>query len=257
MKINRNFLGGGGTKQKTFQGGSTNACIFWICTISDFVIDTIISNWTKWSTIQRILRKAISNQASNFKSGEYIVRGWFEIMIQLPLNCMMQSSLLIGPLQWDAFTSSKELIHSFMNIDFILHFNNLPLKWIMQISTETWSRHRYRFLNMHYCHLSSLLLLPTTKTPSMAFRHSEKLKTRNWEEKCLKYMNRNMRSDSWIKKPVKFITRPRSSFSLNLHYSFQERIMQKEDWNQHSMGEINDPLKKKKINAWMGMMVRE
>ena len=28
-----------------------------------------------------------------------------------------------------------------------------------------------------------------------------------------------------------------------------------EDWNQHSMGEFNDPLMKKKINGWMGMMV--
>ena len=163
MKINRNFLGGGSTKQKTFQGGSMD----WICTISDFVIDTIILV-TGLNEVQfrEYSSKQISNQASNFKSGEYVVRGWFEIMIQLPLNCMTQSSLLIGPLQWDAFTSSKELMNSFMNIDFILHFNNLPLKWIMQISTETWSRHRYRFLNMHYCHLSSLLCFPLLKHPA-------------------------------------------------------------------------------------------
>ena len=45
--------------------------------------------------------------------------------------------------------------------------------------------------------LSSLLSLPTTKTLGMAFRYSEKLKTCNWEMKCLKYMSRNMRSDSW------------------------------------------------------------
>ena len=32
-------------------------------------------------------------------------------------------------------------------------------------------------------------------------------------------------SDSWAEKPVKFITAPRSSFSLNLHYPFQERII--------------------------------
>ena len=40
---------------------------------------------------------------------------------------------------------------------------------------------------------------------TFVLKHSEKLKTCDWEEKCLKYMNRNMRSDS-----------------LNLHYSFQE-----------------------------------
>ena len=51
----------------------------------------------------------------------------------------------------------------------------------------------------------------------------------NWEEKCLKYMNRNVRSDSWVDKPVKFIALPRSSFSLNLHYSFLERIIEMEN----------------------------
>ena len=108
----------------------------------------------------------------------------------------------------------------------------------MQNSTEICSRWCDGFLNLHKSpstviyislFLSSLLLLPTTKTPNMAFRHSEKLKTFDWEEKYLKYMNQNMQSDSWdmqIEKPVKFITPPRSSFSLNLHYSFQEQIIE-------------------------------
>ena len=39
--------------------------------------------------------------------------------------------------------------------------------------------------------LSSVPLLPTTETPGMVFRHSEKLKTCDWEEKCLKYIDRN------------------------------------------------------------------
>ena len=77
--------------------------------------------------------------------------------------------------------------------------------------------------------LSSFLSLPTTKTPGMAFRHSEKLKTCDWEEICLKYMNRNMQSDRLaiiqIEKLVKFTMLSRSSFSLNLHYSFQEQII--------------------------------
>ena len=38
--------------------------------------------------------------------------------------------------------------------------------------------------------LTSLLSLPTTKTPAMAFRHSEKLKTSDWEEKCLEYVEK-------------------------------------------------------------------
>ena len=82
--------------------------------------------------------------------------------------------------------------------------------------------------------LSSLLSLPDTKTLGMTFRYSEKLKTCNWEEKCLKYMNQKMRSDSWvimqIKKPVKFITPPKSNF----HYSFQEQ-------NIETKNEINIP----------------
>ena len=72
--------------------------------------------------------------------------------------------------------------------------------------------------------LSSLLSLLATKTLGMTFRYSEKLKTCDWEEKCLKYMNWNMQSDSLgamqIEKPVKFITPARSNFHLNLHYSF-------------------------------------
>ena len=72
------------------------------------------------------------------------------------------------------------------HIDYILHFNNQLLKWIMQISTETWSRRCDRFLNLHNSlstvisislFLSSLLSLLATKTPGMAFRHYEKLKT--------------------------------------------------------------------------------
>ena len=43
-----------------------------------------------------------------------------------------------------------------------------------------------------YLHLSSLLSLPAAKTPGMVCRHSEKLKTSDFEEKCLKYMNWNM-----------------------------------------------------------------
>ena len=48
---------------------------------------------------------------------------------------------------------------------------------------------------------------------SMAFMHSEKLKTCDWDKKCLKYMDWNkLCDDSWtimqIKKPVKFITPP-------------------------------------------------
>ena len=55
----------------------------------------------------------------------------------------------------------------------------------MQNSTETWSGRRDefdKFLNLHKSPLTG-----------MAFRHSEKLKTCDWEEKCLKYMDRNMR----------------------------------------------------------------
>ena len=74
--------------------------------------------------------------------------------------------------------------------------------------------------------LLSLLSLPATKTPSMTFRYSEKLKTCDREDKCLKYMNRNMRCDSWVDKPVKFIMLPRSSFNLDLHYSFQGWIFE-------------------------------
>ena len=86
--------------------------------------------------------------------------------------------------------------------------------------------------------LSSLLSLPATKTPGMTFRHSEKLKTCDWEDKCLKDMNLNMRSDSWVEKPVKFMTLPTSSFSLNLHYSFQEWIIETKNENQYSMNEF-------------------
>ena len=78
----------------------------------------------------------------------------------------------------------------------------------------------------------------------MAFRHSKNLKTRDWEEKCLKYKNRNMRSDSWaiiqIEKPVKFITPPISSFSLTVHYLFKERI-------DETKNEINIPVNE--VNA--------
>ena len=82
--------------------------------------------------------------------------------------------------------------------------------------------------------LSSLLSLPATKTPGMAFSHSERLKTCDCEGKCLKYTNQNMRSDSWVEEPVKFFVLPRSSFNLNLHYSFQERIIE-------TKNEINMP----------------
>ena len=82
--------------------------------------------------------------------------------------------------------------------------------------------------------ISSLLSLPATKTPGMTFRHFEKLKTCDWEEKCLKYMNQNMRSDSWVQKPVNFITLTRSNFNMNLHYSFQEWIIEtKNEINIH------------------------
>ena len=47
-------------------------------------------------------------------------------------------------------------------------------------------------------------------------------------------MNRKMQSDSWIKKPVKFIMLPKSSYNGNLHYSFQERIIEMQN-------EINIP----------------
>ena len=82
--------------------------------------------------------------------------------------------------------------------------------------------------------LSSLLLIPATKTRGMALKHSEKLRTCDWEEKCLSYMNWSTRSDSRIKKRVKFITPPRSSFNFNLHYSFQEQIIK-------TKNEINIP----------------
>ena len=57
-----------------------------------------------------------------------------------------------------------------------------------------------RFLNLHKSPitlvyillLSSLLSLPATKTPGMTFRLSEKLKTCDWQEKYLKYMDQNM-----------------------------------------------------------------
>ena len=38
MKLNWNFLGGGGTKQKTSVGGSKD--IFWNCTIYYLLVDT-------------------------------------------------------------------------------------------------------------------------------------------------------------------------------------------------------------------------
>ena len=65
-------------------------------------------------------------------------------------------------------------IHSW-NVDFIIPFSNLLLKWIMQNSTNSWSKQCDRFLNLHKSpsvviyislFLSSLLSLPTTKTPT-------------------------------------------------------------------------------------------
>ena len=60
--------------------------------------------------------------------------------------------------------------------------------------------------------LSSLLLLHATNTPGVAFRHYEKLiKTSDWEEKCLKYMEK-LCNDKWMimqnDKPVKLIMLP-------------------------------------------------
>ena len=43
-------------------------------------------------------------------------------------------------------------------------------------------------------------------------------KNRNINDGCRKFMQ--------IEKPVKFIMPPRSSFSWNLHYSFQGRIIE-------------------------------
>ena len=61
-----------------------------------------------------------------------------------------------------------------------------------------------------------------SRFPLLKHPHSEKLKTCDREEKCLKYINRNLRSERWaimqIEKPVKLIKPPGSSFSLNLHY---------------------------------------
>ena len=122
---------------------------------------------------------------------------------------------------------------------------------------DTWSGRRDRFLNLHNValnwhlyslFLSSLLSLPATKALSMAFRYSEKFKTCDWEEKCLKYMmNRNMWSDSWaimqIEKPVKFVTPARSSFSLNLHYSFLQRITEMKN-------DIKFPLMNSLVHWW-------
>ena len=114
------------------------------------------------------------------------------------------------------------LIHSFMDIDFFLCFNNPLLKWIIQNSVEIWTGWHDSFLNLQKSpltvtyislSLSSLLSLPTTKTPGMAFRHSEKLKTCEWEEEWPKYMTQNMQSDSWVEKPAKFIILLRSSFN--------------------------------------------
>ena len=92
--------------------------------------------------------------------------------------------------------------------------------------------------------LSSLLSLPATKTPGMTFRHSEKLKTCDWEDKCLKCMNRNMQSESWVEKPVKFMALPRSSLNLNLHHSFQEWIIERKNEINISMNEFISPLMK-------------
>ena len=61
-----------------------------------------------------------------------------------------------------AFTSFKEYI------DFILHFNNLLLKWIMQFQMEIWSRGRDecgRFLDLHSGQLSDCIFR------FMYFRH--------------------------------------------------------------------------------------
>ena len=44
--------------------------------------------------------------------------------------------------------------------------------------------------------LSSLLLFSTTETSGTAFRHSAKLKTCDWEKKCLKYMSERNLSNS-------------------------------------------------------------
>ena len=95
-----------------------------------------------------------------------------------------------------AFTSLTDWwIHSW-NIQFILCFNNPLLKRIMQNSIDTWPGQHDKFLNISLF-LLSLLSLPATNTLGMAFRYSEKLKTCDWEEKCLKYKNQNMRFDSW------------------------------------------------------------
>ena len=95
------------------------------------------------------------------------------------------------------------------------------------------NRLQWSFIFSFLYFLSSPFSLPAPKTPSMVFRHSEKLKTCDWEEKCLKYMNRNKRSDSWtnmrIEKPVKFIIP-----SLDQVYSFQE-------WIIETKNEINIP----------------
>ena len=76
----------------------------------------------------------------------------------------------------------------------------------------------------------------------MIFRHSEKLKTCDLGREMSEIHESEYAIDSWVEKPVKFITLPRSSFNLNLHYSFQE-------WIIETKNEINIP--------WINSLVRQ